>query len=422
MVTNIPEPGGTYIGDRETGYGLLGVWIPPSHRVGGIRIFGRPGRDKSELLEKLILQDISCGDGCIILDPSGEWTADLFHLISPMHSDRVVLLDWSDRNWIPAWNPLANILPADRHTLADTLSLALGQPSDLGRNIRIREILKDLLYGLMHVRGASLLDAFDALRVNTATARTIARRVLRVVEDQWLAVFWESHLSQLLPHVLREVQSRFDVLLNAPPLAATLSLSANQIDLQKIIDNRGILLVDLHALDWFARYTIASLILARLAVISVDRVAKRIGQPPLSLYFDEDRMKCAYAINLLLEQCCQHGMGLCVGQKRIPDCAWPDVDDPPPPVGAEIIFRADQADAWALCYQLHLPVAAREITRLEPFEAIAHIGNKTQYITTSRLPSSRYPDSRATITVNSHRQYYVPTAKLLREINMRNRH
>lgn len=88
------------IADKEVEIGLS-----PADRRKHIYMIGKTGSGKTNFLKNLVRQDIARGHGVAIIDPHGPLVDYALAHCSSRESD-VVLLDFSDEEYVPAFNPL----------------------------------------------------------------------------------------------------------------------------------------------------------------------------------------------------------------------------------------------------------------------------------------------------------------------------
>lgn len=81
------------------------VRLSPEDRLKHIYIIGKTGSGKTNLLKNLVREDIKAGDGVAIIDPHGGLVDSTLAQVGERIDD-VVLLDFSDRRYLPVVNPL----------------------------------------------------------------------------------------------------------------------------------------------------------------------------------------------------------------------------------------------------------------------------------------------------------------------------
>ena len=72
------------------------VYLSDGARKQGTYIIGTTGTGKTTLLLNLVCQDMNRGEGLCVLDPHGDFTADIIARVPQSRFDDVVLLDPAD--------------------------------------------------------------------------------------------------------------------------------------------------------------------------------------------------------------------------------------------------------------------------------------------------------------------------------------
>ena len=80
--------------------------IKDMDRLEHVCIIGRAGSHRSDLLVRMILEDMKRGVGTLVLDTSGKITQMVIERISPDAKDRLVYLDPADGEYPFSWNPM----------------------------------------------------------------------------------------------------------------------------------------------------------------------------------------------------------------------------------------------------------------------------------------------------------------------------
>ena len=84
-------------------------------------VVGKSGVGKTKLLELMIRQDITYGEGVCLIDPHGDIVDATLDFIPRERIEDVVIIDPSDDKFPVSFNPLANIDPSFKHQLTQGL-------------------------------------------------------------------------------------------------------------------------------------------------------------------------------------------------------------------------------------------------------------------------------------------------------------
>ena len=97
------------------------VALSVAHRLRHIHIIGATGTGKSTLLERLFLQDVEQGNGCMLLDPHGDLVENIISRIPASRHSDVVVIDPSDITNPVGLNPLGAPTPIEQIVLTSDL-------------------------------------------------------------------------------------------------------------------------------------------------------------------------------------------------------------------------------------------------------------------------------------------------------------
>ena len=127
----------------------------------------------------MILDDIEKGDGVAVLDPHGDMIERLLCLIPEQHVERVIYFNPADPDWIPLWNPLERIPGQEIGRTANDLVTAIKSFVESGGwGDRLENILRNMIFGLLHLPGGTFLDISNLLRNKSKTNEELIRQVL----------------------------------------------------------------------------------------------------------------------------------------------------------------------------------------------------------------------------------------------------
>lgn len=405
---------GSYLGDCVIAGRCQPICVPLTARPQCLQLLGGMGMGKSELLKNLILGDIARGEGVFVLDPHGDLVGDLLDLIEPSAADRVVVLDWSDPQWIPLLNPLAEARAESRGILADNLVHGLKGLSE-GWGHRAEHILHSVLHGLMHLPSVSLLDVSDVVMKPKSSERRA--EVLQVIQDPLLHRFWENDLVTYSAADRNPVQNKLSLLLDIPPVSYTFMQRRSPFNFRQAIEQRLVVLIKLTGIGADSARTLGSLLLSLLQAEISQRVALAPdSRLPLQIHVDEAHQFQTDAWEDFLVKCRKSRVGLCLAHQYLKQFT-PKLVDAFGVVGSTVIFRTNTSDATKLCDGLQGKVQVDDIISLPPFHAIARVGTEVVRIQTRKVSLPEHTGLRERVLQRSHERYYQQTEVLLAELN-----
>lgn len=240
-----------HLGATQSGKGLL---LDPTVRQTHMHVLGASGRGKSYFLEHLIRQDIDHGHGLCLIDPHGT----LYHKIvawcaakpAARSWDKLILLDASAEGWTFGFNPL-DFGGVDIAFAVDSMVSAVAQVWG-GEDTNKTPTLKKVLRGVFHVLAAQGLTLLEApyLLDERPESRPLRERLTRDLADPMIRDLWAGW-NQLKPHEFRDLfassVNRLLEFLAAPRVRSIIGQKEWTIDLRNIMDEGGIVLVNLEA-------------------------------------------------------------------------------------------------------------------------------------------------------------------------------
>lgn len=321
--------------------------IKRADRLSHIYIIGKTGTGKSTLLETMIRQDIENGKGCALVDPHGDLVERIAASVPEHRASDVVYLNAPDPSQPYGYNPLRYVVPERRSLAAAGVLEVFKKIWDDSWGTRMEHILRNALLLLFDQRHATLSDILRLL-VDDDYRRTCAR----VTDNERVRAFWlkefEHYSYRLRAEAIVPIQNKVGAFLADPMLNRILTHPEKDIRIRRIMDNRGILLVNL------ARGRIgedAAMILGGLLVTMIGLAAfSRADMPeedrrPFYLYLDEFQNFTTLSIATMTAELRKYGVGLILAHQYLSQLA-PEVRDAVlGNAGTLISFRLGAVDA-----------------------------------------------------------------------------
>ena len=182
---------GLILGEHPIGEVAIPVKLPRRFRERHLYIVGKSGFGKTTLIRNLVLQDLRAGSGMAVIAPEQELlTEELMPFIPPERWDDVVYVNPADTDCPVPFNPLHVDEGEDLDLKADeTFTILQRIFGRDGAAPRMEQILRQTLYALMQIPGATLLDVERLLDRQDPSFR---KSVIGQLPDEDSRHFWRS--------------------------------------------------------------------------------------------------------------------------------------------------------------------------------------------------------------------------------------
>ncbi|MCL5004403.1 MAG: type IV secretion system DNA-binding domain-containing protein [Patescibacteria group bacterium] len=218
--------------------------VKRSDRKRHMYIVGKSGVGKTKLLELLVRQDISYGEGLCLIDPYGELIDDILNFIPEERIKDVVLADPSDIQRPFSFNPLKDVSPEIRHQFAQWLTEIIKKQFNANWNLKIEHVFRFICLALLDCPFATI----DGM-ILMITDENYRRRVLECVKDDMVRNFWEVEFigwkEKFETEAIIPLINKLSRIFSNPLLKNIFNQKENKIDFDKIISEKKILLVNL---------------------------------------------------------------------------------------------------------------------------------------------------------------------------------
>jgi energy-coupling factor transporter ATP-binding protein EcfA2 len=268
---------------------LTELFFDKEKRRRHLYIIGKTGMGKTTLLETLIFSDIQRGEGLAIIDAHGDLSERVLEFIPSFRINDVCYFNPQDRDFPISFNLLKNIGEKDRDLVCSGIIAIFRKLWPEFWGPRSEHIMRNLLLGLLEKEKATFLY-IPKILADSDFRKKWARKIKDpVVKDFWQNEF-ESWSEKLKFEATAPLQNKIGQLLTNPLIRNIICQPKRKVNLRKIMDNKGILLVNLSkgAIGEDA----SSLLGSMLVILLQTEVMKRIDQPieerkDFNLYIDE---------------------------------------------------------------------------------------------------------------------------------------
>ena len=365
---------------------------------------------KSTTEEHMILDDIEKGDGVAVLDPHGDMVERLLCLIPEKHVERVIYFNPADPDWVPLWNPLDRIPGQEIGRTANDLVIAIKSFVESGGwGDRLENILRNMIFGLLHLPGGTFLDISNLLHNKSQPNEIVVREILKVIDNQTARQFWEQDYKGYGKNELSPPINKLSKLLISGSVSLMLSQPENRFNFRKIMDQGNILLINLSNMGVTVRQVLGCFILSNLHLSALSRSDIPIDErKQFHIYCDEAHNFVTDSVENLIAETRKYKVSLSLAHQYLSQFNSKKKRDALSTVGSSIIFKVDKRDADYLAKDLQGKVKAEDLVSLGVGEAFVRIGTDVVKIKTRGplgIPDTHFRDK---IIENSRKKYCKP--------------
>lgn len=218
-------------------------FIKDADRLRHLYVIGKTGVGKSTLLLNMAVSDLQKGKGCCILDPHGDIADMLLDYVPEGRIRDVIYFSVTEKERLPAFNPLYNIAGGNRHIVASGLISTFKKIWADSWGPRLEYILHQCLLTLLHYPKATLLDIQPLL-----TNKAFQEEVLMFVTDIHLKTYWYTEYDKYSPSFRMEaispILNKMGIFITNPILRGIVG-QQESIDIRQIVDTGKIFLCNL---------------------------------------------------------------------------------------------------------------------------------------------------------------------------------
>lgn len=411
--------GGTRIGTCRYAGEDHDVCIPPAIRECSVHVISSPGMGKTTVLINMLLQDIP-SMGTVFFDAHGDATRDLLRLIPSRFRSRCIYFDPGDHEWIPLWNPLQIPPGGDVYRLADDLVSVFARVfKDWGD--RLEHVIRNGLIGLGALPNVCMADLYTLLRQKADDSDAIRRQIVATTADEPVRKFWqEDFVRDYSKSDLQAPKHKLSKLVSAGPVSAMLSQPESLINFRKIMDEGGIMLVNLSTVGAKVREILGSFMLSLFLMAAISRSdTQKAQRKAFSMYVDEAHLfVSADAIENIITQARKFHVSICLAHQYLKQFQTAQIDAVSS-VGCTLMGRLDRRDSQFFSKDLQELVEPIDIAALEPYEMLARIGTRIVKVRTLDPPGDGDAAQAAEIIQESRRRYCRPAAEVRQLIRHR---
>lgn len=417
----------TYLGKVDFRNKQLTFGIKERDRTRHTYIIGKTGMGKSTLLENMIIQDITNGEGICVIDPHGSLAEKLLDFIPESRIKDTIYFAPFDSEYPMGLNVLEQVDASKRHLVANGLMAAFKKVFGEDRfSDRIQYILNNIILALLENEGQSLLGVNRMLN-----DKDYRKFIVSNVKDPSVKSFWEEEYAKAGDKYQQEaapgIQNKIGQFISNPLIRNIIGQQKTSFDLRDIMDNKKILIVNLSKgkVGEGNANLIGSLLITKIYLAAMSRADAGPYEleklPPFYFYVDEFQNFANESFASILSESRKYNLALTVAHQYIEQMEDEVKAAVFGNVGTMITFRVGATDAEAFEKEFAPYFTMDDIVNLSAYQIYLRLmidGVGSRPFSAHTLdPIIRPPHSHATaIIAHSRATYSKPVFQVTEEV------
>lgn len=271
-------------------------------------ILGKTGAGKTNLLLTQILQDIKYKRGVCVFDIHG----DLIHTIQAHHllqnRNDVVYLDIPNPSLVLSYNPLKRVSPEKRSLVAGAILESFEKLWGGAWGLKLEHILRYTLLTLLDQPKSNLGDILRIIQ-----DEDFRIKCMKNIINPDILKFWQNEFQSYSKNDLLPLFNKVGAFMAHPAIKRLLITNQQDISLRKIMDNKGVLLVNLSKgrLGEDITHILGSLLLTSLSSAAFSRIdLQETQREPFHVFLDEFQNYTTKSLSGMLSELRKFGLSL----------------------------------------------------------------------------------------------------------------
>jgi len=357
-----------YFANGFVGYQEGPIGIHTADRRFHFYTIGRTGTGKSTMLANMIIQDLAAGRGLALIDPHGDLAESVLPFVPKKRKNQLVYFNPSDIEYPIGLNMFERVEPHERHLLASNLMSIFRKTWADFWGPRMGYLLHNALLALLEIQGSTLLGLVRLLSDKRFRERIVSRVSDPVVRHYWQREF-AAFPERLLPEIVSPVQNKVGAYLTSNALRNILGQARTAIDFRQLINNRGILIVNLAKgrVGEDAANLLGSLIVTKLQVAAMQRAnMPEADREDFYLYVDEFQNFTTESFADILAEARKYRLNLILAHQYLGQLDEHIRDAVLANAGTMAVFRIGPEDAKILEREFEPKYSWLDLTNLSP--------------------------------------------------------
>lgn len=365
---------GIYLGKSVFRGIEMPIYMGESDRMRHIYVVGATGTGKSQLLVKMMYQDLRAGRGFCFIDPHDTFEY-VMQLIPPERADDVIYFSPGDFDRPMGLNLLEAHTEDQKHFISTAiinLMYKLFDPYKTGIvGPRFEHAIRNAMLTVMSEPGNTFVEVVRCL-----TDARYVQELLPKVQDPIVRRYWTDQIAQTSDfhksEVLDYIVSKFGRFVTNKMIRNIIGQSQNSFDFRKVMDEGKILIINLakgqigeENSNFLGLVLVPRILMAAMSRSDVPEEQRR----NFYLYVDEFQNFATPDFAQILSEARKFHLGLCVANQFIGQMDEEVKNAVFGNVGTKIAFRVGVTDAQYLVHEFQPTFSETDLLNVEAFNA-----------------------------------------------------
>ncbi|MBU4482350.1 type IV secretion system DNA-binding domain-containing protein [Patescibacteria group bacterium] len=337
-------------------------------------VVGKTGVGKTNLLKKMIIQDIENNFGLAYLDPHGDDVENVLEYIPSHRINDIVYFNPADTAHPIAFNILESVDPEYKHLVADGL---MGVFTKIWANMwsaRMEHILRNCILALLDAPGNTLLGVMRLLVDKNFRKKIVDKITDPVVKSFWIDEY-ANYNDRFRIEAIAPIQNKVGQFLSSSIIRNIVGQPKSTIDIREIMDNSKILLLNLSKgkIGEDNSNLLGAMMVTKIQLAAMSRVnIPEDKRSDFLLYVDEMQNFVTESFADILSEARKYHLGLILSHQYIAQLSTSEStkvrDAIFGNVGTIICFRIGAADAYFLLKEFEPHFTEEDLVNLNKYE------------------------------------------------------
>lgn len=315
-----------------------------------VYIIGKSGVGKSKIQELMIRQDIAYGYGVCVIDPHGDLITDILNFVGEDRINDVCIIDPGDVDFPISFNPLSGVSPIFKNQLTQSFVEILKKQFDTTWSPRLEHLFRFSMLAILDYTEPKMKGIVSLL-----TDRDYRQKIIPFIEDEMVKKFWQIEFdewsSKFDTDTIAPLVNKLSQFLSDPMLRNIFSQTVNKIDIDKLINEKKIILINLSK-DKIGEENssfLGAIFLAKIKQAGIGRVnLDSKSRQDFYLYLDEFQNIATDSFESMLSESRKYGVDIIIAHQYLSQLS-PKIEQAIlNNVGTIITFRVGGDDAIKL--------------------------------------------------------------------------